>query len=90
MVQSKLVNQTLVKCQSKHFVNGFQNTLGKRSTIWHNLLLLFGIPQVVLVVMNLPANAQDVRDLGLIPGFGKIPWRRTWQPTPVVLPGESH
>ena len=22
--------------------------------------------------------------------FGKIPWRRTWQPTPVLLPGESH
>ena len=21
---------------------------------------------------------------------GKIPWRRTWQPTPVFLPGESH
>ena len=21
---------------------------------------------------------------------GKIPWRRAWQPTPVVLPGESH
>ena len=20
----------------------------------------------------------------------KIPWRRAWQPTPVVLPGESH
>ena len=20
----------------------------------------------------------------------KIPWRRTWQPTPVFLPGESH
>ena len=30
-------------------------------------------------------------DLGWRPGFspwvGKIPWRRTWQPTPVVLPG---
>ena len=28
------------------------------------------------------------------PGFdtwvGKIPWRRTWQPTAVFLPGESH
>ena len=28
------------------------------------------------------------------PGFdlwvGKIPWRRSWQPTPVFLPGESH
>ena len=21
---------------------------------------------------------------------GKIPWRRTWQPTPVFLPGKSH
>ena len=24
------------------------------------------------------------------PWVGKIPWRRTWQPTPVFLPGESH
>ena len=28
------------------------------------------------------------------PGFdtwlGKIPWRRSWQPTPVFLPGEFH
>ena len=24
------------------------------------------------------------------PSVGKIPWRRTWQPTPVFLPGESH
>ena len=22
--------------------------------------------------------------------IGKIPWRRKWQPTPVLLPGESH
>ena len=24
------------------------------------------------------------------PWGGKTPWRRTWQPTPVFLPGESH
>ena len=24
------------------------------------------------------------------PWVGKIPWRRKWQPTPVVLSGESH
>ena len=24
------------------------------------------------------------------PWVGKIPWRRAWQPTPVILPGESH
>ena len=29
-------------------------------------------------------------DLGVIPGSGKIPERRKWQPTPVLLPGESH
>ena len=48
---------------------------------------------MALVVKNLPANAGDARDLGLIPGFDlqvrKIPWRRKWQPTPAFLPGES-
>ena len=29
-------------------------------------------------------------ELGLIPGLGKIAWRRAWQPTPVFLPEESH
>ena len=32
----------------------------------------------------------DVRDMGSIPGFGKVSWSREWQPTPVFLPGESH
>ena len=33
----------------------------------------------------------DVGDPGLVPGSlgGKIPWRRAWQPMPVLLPGES-
>ena len=45
---------------------------------------------VVLVVKKLPANAGDIRDVGLIPGSGKFPWKRAWQPTPVFLPGEAH
>ena len=24
------------------------------------------------------------------PGSGRSPWRRKWQPTPVLLPGKSH
>ena len=36
------------------------------------------------------ASACNAGDLGSIPGVGKIPWRRKWQPTPVFLPGESH
>ena len=27
---------------------------------------------------------------GFDPWVGKIPWRRKWQPTAVLLPGESH
>ena len=49
-----------------------------------------GTSQVILLVKNLPTNAGDVRDTGLIPGSGRFPWRRKWQPTPVFLPGESH
>ena len=37
-----------------------------------------GASQVVLVVNNLLANAGDIRDTGLIPGWGKIPWKRAW------------
>ena len=36
------------------------------------------------------ASASNVGDLGSIPGSGRSPWRRKWQPTPVLLPGESH
>ena len=36
--------------------------------------------QVVPVVKNLPATARDSRDQSSLPGVGKIPWRRKWQP----------
>ena len=42
------------------------------------------VSQVALVVQNPPANAGDIRDVGL------IPWRRAWKPTPVFLSGESY
>ena len=45
---------------------------------------------MALVVKNSLANAGDIRDLDLIPGLGKVPWRRACQPTPVLLPGDSH
>ena len=45
------------------------------------------------VVKNLPANAGDkglIPRLEMSPGEGNVPWRRKWQPTPVILPGKSH
>ena len=35
-------------------------------------------------------SACHAGDPGLIPGSGRSPWRKKWQPTPVFLPGESH
>ena len=32
----------------------------------------------------------DAGELGLIPGVGKIPWRRKRPPTAVFWPGEVH
>ena len=58
---------------------------------FHSLIKLYSVlsvaSQVALVVKSLPANAGDVRDVGLI---GKVPWRRKWQLTPVFLLGKSH
>ena len=33
-------------------------------------------------------NSEDTGDMGSVPGFGRFPWRRAWQPTPVLLHGE--
>ena len=33
-------------------------------------------------------SACNAGDLDLIPGLGRFPWRREWQPTAVFLPGE--
>ena len=44
----------------------------------------------MLVVKNPPANSEDARDAGSIPGPGKLPWKRAEQSTPVFFPGESH
>ena len=35
-------------------------------------------------------SACNAGDPGSIPGSGRFPWRREWQPTPVLLPGDSH
>ena len=40
------------------------------------------------VVKNMPANTGDAKDVGSIPGLGRFPWRRAWQPTLVFLSGK--
>ena len=35
-------------------------------------------------------SACSAENLGLIPGVGKIPWRKEWLSTSVFFPGEFH
>ena len=46
--------------------------------------MLTGASLVTQSVKNLPA-VQEFNSW-----VGKIPWRRKWQSTPVLLPGKSH
>ena len=51
--------------------------------------ILRGASQVVWVVKtHLPM--QETWETRVWSWFGKIPWRRAWQPTQAFLPGESH
>ena len=49
---------------------------------------ILGASQVARVVKNAPANAGDLRYMGVIPGLGRSP-EEDMEPTPVSLPGES-
>ena len=51
------------------------------------LVLLIGRASLVAQMVK---NLLQCRRPGFDPWFGKIPWRRGWQPTPVFWPGESH
>ena len=52
------------------------------------LLIKYGASQVVLVVKNPLASAEDVRDVGSIPGLERFPGG-AWQPILVFFPGEE-
>ena len=51
-------------CKARHYHEKPRATITRKQT-------LFWASQVVLVVKNLPANAGDVRDAGLILGLGR-------------------
>ena len=46
--------------------------------------------QMMLVVNNFACWCRRCKRHRFDTWVGKIPWRRTWQPTPVFLPGEAH
>ena len=49
------------------------------------MLCLLGLPW-----LSGKEPACQAGDSGSIPGLGRFPWRRKWQPTPVFLSKKSH
>ena len=49
-------------------------------------MIFFGLPRW----LSGKESACQYKRWGFKPWVGTIPWRRKWQPPPVVLPGESH
>ena len=52
--------------------------------------VLFTASLVAQTVKLLPTMRETLVQSWEIPWVRKIPWRRKWQPTPVLLPGKSH
>ena len=84
---SRTRDQIPVPCISRQILNPLDHQ-GRPPLVSYFRFHLYS--QVALVVKNPPASTEDIGDIGLIPGSGRFPWRRKWQPAPVFLPGESH
>ena len=50
-------------------------------------IFIIGLPRCG---KELSCECRRHKRCGFGPWVGKIPWRKAWQPLPVVLPGESH
>ena len=53
-----------------------------------HLCIIYYIPRLSMLRIHLQCRRH--RRQGFNPWFGNIPWRRIWQPTPVLLLGEFH
>ena len=56
------------------------------AVIFKQYKFVWGFPDSSMV-KNPICNVERLRFSSWV---GKIPWRRAWQPTPVLLPGEFH
>ena len=62
---------------------------GKKGNLQAGVHICIGFPGGA-TVKNPPANLGEIGDIGSMPGLGRFPGRRKWQPTPVFLPGKPH
>ena len=68
---------------SMHFLQIIAACLKPLNVLW----LLLGVRASLMAQMIICLQCKKP---GFDPWVGKIPWRRKWQSTPELLPGESH
>ena len=93
-------NQSSVSSEPPlHFICFTNYLLTLISPLTVSLSVLKALPFYLCLCMGFPGGSDSKesacqcrrhRRFGFHPWVGKIPWRRAWQPTPVLLPGESH
>ena len=55
-----------------------------------NLVTQFISHYLLFIWLSSKDSTCNAGDTGSIPGWGRFPWRRIWQPTPVFLPGKVY
>ena len=74
----------------QEFRAGIQLTEENFSEVFHKRKCVSIYSKVHYETLLIKPILNYCRRLGFNPWVGKILWRRKWQPTPVLLPGESH
>ena len=96
---SWLRDQTQISCTAGRRFTVWDTWKARDSGIQYinsNVLLDYTAFEIIIIYKAFPGgsdgqeSACNAEEPGLIAGLGKMPWRRVWQSTPVLLPGKSH
>ena len=82
--------ETLERASSKSFPHWKSQGLSHQSLSKDSKYKYNSTSQVALRGKEPSCQCGRPKRHGFDPWVRKIPWRRAWQPTPVLLPGESH
>ena len=66
-------NKPICQCPSSHTAYRYNNENFYAHFLWQSIIFGSGQWTVVLVVKNSPANAENIRDMGSVHGFGTSP-----------------
>ena len=84
-----LYNKIVKKCRNNKICLFLNSTeIPHMHTYKH--LLVFTETLELPMWLSGKESACQCRRCGFHPWVGKIPWRRKWQPTPILLPEKSH